>query len=342
VTLLNRVITLTDHTRLSEETAKHPEWYKEWYHFCIIGPHIEAVVNFSILRDNRSGVPNGSRQARVILLVHENNWDGEVIDIPTRDVRINPGRIDLHFGHHHMFFREGVFNLSLALETRPITLDLKIEPLTYPLLRSRATIGPGAIDWLVVPRMQASGTIICDQRVHHLVNVPAYHDHNWGHWLWGQDFAWEWGFALPTSGTDMWSLVFDCMTNRARSQTQELKLCLWKGDRLVRIFAHRDIQVVPQGYLKRQKVPKFPPIMKLIAPEMTTDVPRRLDIEANTGKDHLTCHFEAEDVAQIIIPNETDLGETVINEVTGTMEAWGNVKGDTVEIKGKGFFEFLT
>jgi hypothetical protein len=256
-------------------------------------------------------------------------------------VQLNPGRIELHFGHNLLQFQEGLFRISVALERRPITLDLVLKPVSFPLLRSRAHIGPGAIDWLVVPRLEASGTIVVDRHVVRLEKAPAYHDHNWGHWLWGHDFAWNWGFALPTASPVAWSLVFDSVSNRGRSQVQELKLCLWKGDQLARIFAHRDILVRPQGYLARGRVPKFPRIMGLIAPEQTTDVPRLLEIEAKSGRDQLVCRFESEDIAQLVIPNETDLGETIINEVKGRIKAEGTVKGEPVQIEGKGFFEFL-
>jgi hypothetical protein len=178
--------------------------------------------------------------------------------------------------------------------------------------------------------------------VYRLHDAPAYHDHNWGAWLWGHDFAWQWGFALPAERSAKWSMVFECMTNRARSQVQQLKVCVWKGDKLARIFAHQDIHVAPQGYLPSRRVPKFPRVMALIAPEWTTDVPRRLDVEAVSGKDHLHCRFEAQDVAQIVIPNETDLGETIINEVIGRVRAEGRVKDQAVDIEGEGFFEFLS
>jgi hypothetical protein len=47
-------------------------------------------------------------------------------------------------------------------------------------------------------------------------------------------------------------------------------------------------------------------------------------------------------VAQIVVPNETDLGETIINEVVGKFQAEGRVKGEEVSFAGEGFFEFLT
>jgi hypothetical protein len=82
--------------------------------------------------------------------------------------------------------------------------------------------------------------------------------------------------------------------------------------------------------------------MALVAPEWTTDVPRRLEVEAVSGPDHLRCQFEAQEVAQIVVPNETDLGETIINEVVGQVWAEGRVKGRPVSIAGEGFFEFLS
>lgn len=340
--LIGRVLTLTDHTRLSSESGKRPGWYKEWHHFCIIGPELQAVINFSFLGDNRPAAAPGARQTRLTLLVHGAEWDGDVWEIPGRDVELNPGRIDLRFGHNRLLFRDGVFQLSAALENQPLTLDLALRPTTFPLLRNQAVIGEGTIDWLVVPRLEASGTLVIGRKVHRLERIPAYHDHNWGHWLWGQDFAWEWGFALPLRGEAVWSLVYNNLTNRARSQVQERKLSLWKGDKLERIFTPDEINVRRQGYLPRRKTPKFPRVMALIAPEMTTDVPGCVEIEAAAGPDHLWCKFEAQEIAQIVVPNETDLGETVINEVIGTIQAGGMVKGEPVEIEGKGFFEFLT
>ena len=99
---------------------------------------------------------------------------------------------------------------------------------------------------------------------------------------------------------------------------------------------------LPQGFLTLSRVPKFPRIMSLIAPEVTTDVPRSLEIDAVSGADHIHFCFETQDLAQLIIPNETDLGETTINEAVGVINAAGIIKGQPVDFEGKGFFEFLT
>lgn len=342
MSLLSKVVNLTDSLRLAEPGGAPQAWYKEWYHFCILSPEIEAIVNFSVMQDNRPAAPPGSRIARIILLTHHQSWDGDVEEIPAREVRLNRGRIQLQFGHNTLSFQQGVFRLSVALSMRPITLELELRPATYPILRSRARIGAGKIDWLVLPHLQATGRIVVDRKVYQLENVPAYHDHNWGHWLWGQDFAWEWGFVLPFQGQADWSLVFDRMSNRGRTQVDELKLSVWKADRLRRIFVHHHLNVRPDGYLAPNRVDKFPRIMALIAPEKTTDVPKIMHIEAASGNDHLTWQFEAESLAQIVIPNETDLRETTINEVLGMMNVSGEIQGEPFDLIGKGFFEYLT
>jgi hypothetical protein len=341
--LLSQVIRLTDHTRYDPgDSNGRRQQYKEWFHFCILGPQLDLVINFNL---------TGAELARVIVLLHvadsdglpsDKCWTGEVVQVAARDVQINPSHINLRCGQNFLRFEKDHFHLSVALVEHPLTLDLRLRPITYPLLRNKAAIGEGTIDWLVVPRLVASGLVVSGQQVYRLQDAPAYHDHNWGHWLWGQDFAWEWGFALPIGQESQWSLVFDRVTDRARNQTEDLKLCLWKGDKLARIFTYADIQVRREGYFSPHRIPKYPPIMALVAPEATTDVPQHLVIEAAAGDDRIHWQFEAKAMAQIIVPNETDLLETIINEVTGTINVTGQVMGEQVHLEGNGFFEFLT
>ena len=74
----------------------------------------------------------------------------------------------------------------------------------------------------------------------------------------------------------------------------------------------------------------------LVAPERTTDLPQRLVVNAVSGTDRLRMTFEAYDLAQILVPHETDLGTTVINEVRGRACVEGDVKGHRVLIGGRG------
>lgn len=338
---LARVIALTDHFRFPPSARDRRNGYKEWHHFCIIAPDVQAILNLNLGYDAQS--PAGQEVARVVLLVHDHAWDGDVETIPARDVQVHRGLIDARLGHNSIRFQDGVFDLSVALSDRPITLALRLTPVSFPLLRSSTPIDEGTISWLVVPRLLASGHITVGRRVYALDQAPAYHDHNWGHWLWGQDFAWQWGFALPESADVPWSMVFDRVTDRARNRALELRLAFWKGAQIQRLFMHDEIQTWPQGHFDAPgRVPKFPRVMALVAPEVTTDVPACLEVIARRGDDHLHCHFQAEDIVQVVVPNESDLGTTVINEVSGSLEASGRVKGEPVAMRGRGFFEFLT
>ena len=336
------LIAQTDHFHPPPLLDPRANWYKEWHHFCICGSDIQVILNFNLSGDVRPAASPGAQLTRVILLLHEHGWDGDVDSILSRDSLARPGMIDLHFGHNSVCFENGMFKLSVALQDRPVGLVLQLKPISLPMLmRNNVPIGLGTINWLVVPRLVASGMVAVGRQVYFLNEAPTYHDHNWGSWLWGQDFAWEWGFALPNRVDVPWSVVFDRTLNRMRSHILESKLALWRNDALRRVFTQSEIKVLPSGHLSSTPLPKFPRVMALVAPESVTDIPRYLDISASAGGDSLFCHFEAEAVAQIVIPNETDLGVTILNEVTGHLELEGKVKGEVVNMQGGAIFEFI-
>ena len=336
------MISLTDYLHLPVGIEATAGQHKEWHHFCILGEGVQVIINLSLIRDRVTTQGGGMWQARLIMLVREEGWDGDVDTIPGSEVKAKRGGLDLQLGHNSVQFRDGCFNLSVALEKRPITLLAQIEPLTHPLLRRNTPIGKGKISWVVVPRLAATGTLIVGRRVYRLKGAPTYHDHNWGDWAWGDDFSWQWGFALPQQPEMPWAVVFDRMTNRGRNKALELKLSLWKESKLHRLFMHEEIQIQQEGFLTLSSLAKFPHPMALAAPELTTDAPRRFIISAARQGDWLRSDFIADDLAQIVIPNEVDLGVTIINEVSGELALEGQVKGEPVQMKGRGFFEFLT
>ena len=51
--------------------------------------------------------------------------------------------------------------------------------------------------------------------------------------------------------------------------------------------------------------------------------------------------FESEDVAEVIIPNDDDLGVTIIHEVAGRVSVEGRVSGELVAFSSPSIFEFL-
>ena len=76
-------------------------------------------------------------------------------------------------------------------------------------------------------------------------------------------------------------------------------------------------------------------------PLWATDVPRRVEITARDGADHLHHRFEAEDLVQVVIPSDVGLGATILNEVTGTSVVEGAVGGETFAMRSRSVFEFL-
>jgi hypothetical protein len=71
------------------------------------------------------------------------------------------------------------------------------------------------------------------------------------------------------------------------------------------------------------------------------DVPAELALTAEGDGDRVEALFRAEDLAQVIIPNDHDPGVTIIHEVNGTLGLRGVVRGEDVSLEGRAIFEFL-
>lgn len=337
---LHRLIAAHDYLRDGVPSSMASD-HKEWHHFCVLAPDIDIVANLSLGRDTRDGRQVG----RVILMVRESGkgWDGDVDSVPARDVQARAGEIAIQVGSSTLRFGTNGYELSVCLQERPLTARLSLAPCSLPLLaRTNAIIGDGRVSWLMVPRLFASGAVVVGHRVYRLDQVPAYHDHNWGHWRWGEDFAWQWGFGLPDEANGPWTVVFQRMTDRTRNTTTELMMALWRGRELHRLFHQREVDVEMTRPVRVAPALKLPRVLGLVAPEWTSDVPERLVVNAGSGQDWARMTFVTRDLAQILVPNETDLGLTIINEVRGQVRLEGHVKGYEIVSEGEGIHEFLT
>jgi hypothetical protein len=317
-------------------------WRKEWIHFCVLGDELDAIFNLSLSGHPEPGAPLGPPRARILVLLYADGWSGGIEPVEPNDVHIRPGSVDVRMGTFSVAFDGVEYLLEGSLPRKGIEFSLRLLPRTAPLdMRSGAAIGEGRISWFVIPRLLASGTVRSGSKSFRLRNVPAYHDHNWGNWLWGHDFAWEWGFALPEDPAVPWAVVFDRTTNRPRTRSHEAMIAVWRGDTLWRLFSQDEVMVRRYGFVQPAGLSKFPEAMGLVAPELTTEIPEALEVRAERGGDSLNLVFRGNDPAQIVIPNETDLGVTIINEVPGPVEVTGTLKGERVEMTGRGVFEFL-
>jgi len=62
---------------------------------------------------------------------------------------------------------------------------------------------------------------------------------------------------------------------------------------------------------------------------------------AEADGDVLAWRFDAADGVQVVLPSDTDLGVTIINEVAGRLALEGVVGGERVTMDGRAVCEFL-
>lgn len=318
-------------------------WEKEWYHVCINAAEVDLLVNLNVSADTRPAALAGSRAARLVMMAHDRSWSGDIEPVDSRLVKLIPGEVAIRLGQNQLVFREGRFELTAALQERPLAVNAVLDPQTTPLgITHEVGVGEGAIGWFAIPRLSVTGHLVNGDRVYSLNGASAYLDHNWGRWLWGQDFSWEWGFGHLDSGGEQWSVVFDRTLNRARTRLLESTLALWRGETLVKMFSRNQISVRPIGFQFARRLFRVPRPLALAVPELGCDVPQQFEVTARSGADHVCLLLTVGSEAQILIPNETDLDTTIITEVLGSIQISGEIRGARVEAEGESVFEFLS
>ncbi len=341
---ITRALRRSDYFRRSPAAVGGPGGHKEWMHFCVYSEAVDVLINISFVDDLHSvDAARPASLGRWILLARTDGWHGDIDTYADEsELRVFAGQLDARLGDNEVRFRDGVYELRGALRDRPLAVDLRLEPVTFPSLVHNVQVEDGPpIHWLVLPRLLASGTITVGSRTFPVLEAPAYHDHNWGHFGWGRDFAWEWGFGLPADPEVPWSVVFVRLGDRMRTRSMMQGLMLWKDARQHRLLRDHEVEVRHEGLLRPDRLFKVPGVMGLISPGLATDIPRRTIIAARSGEDHLEAVFHAEDVAQVILPNDADLGVTIINEVAGALVVEGRVRGEAVHMSGRTIFEYL-
>ena len=339
---VTRAIEYSDWLRRSPARVGGPGGHKEWLHFCIYAGEVDVLVNFSMLDDLRPDARH-AELARTTLLVRSGSaWSGEVQTHDAAEVTLVAGSVDARLGANGVRFADGAYTLQATGRETPLGVDVTLRPVTMPSIVNNVQVGDGPpINWLVVPRLVADGAITVAGRRHDVRGALAYHDHNWGHFGWGRNFAWEWGYGLPEDPANPWSLVFVRLSDRAHTHAMMQGVFLWNGAREQRVFRDRDLDVRHEGLLRPSRLCKVPAIMSLVHPELATDVPRALAFSGAADGDTIDACFRGEEVAQVVVPNDRDFGVTVINEVSGHLDVAASIRGERVAIAGRAIFEFL-
>ncbi|MEZ4468367.1 MAG: hypothetical protein R3F43_29020 [bacterium] len=257
---LARRVEETDYFRRSPAPLGGPGGHKEWQHFLVHAPGLEVLVNFSLGDEHRLDGRPGVEAGRVIVVVRAGDAHQGVVErVADAGWRrcgagaSTPGSAPAACGSSR-----GAWQVQVALPG--LAIRLRVRPETWPAVSSNIPLGPGRqLSWLIVPRAVADGEVVVDGRRHVIRGALAYHDHNWGHFQWGDDFAWEWGQAVPADVGCPWSVVFVRMADRRRTRVATQGLLLWRGADQRRVFRDRDVAVETGPPLDVAGAFKLPP-----------------------------------------------------------------------------------
>lgn len=338
---LARMLAQNGYFRRSSSSYAARASHKEWLHFAVHAPGLDLLANFSVVDDVRVGA-RGAEIPRITCLVREERWDGDIDQYSPAEIELSAGHLDVRFGASSVTLAGDELRLEVRMKRRPIEMDLRLVPMAMPTPAFNLFVEDcPPINWLVVPRLVAHGTVRIDTRTYRLQNASAYHDHNWGHFRWGKNFAWEWGYGAPEAADNPWTMVFVRLSDRGHVSDLMQALFLWKGPRQQRLFRAGELEVWHDGLLRPKSLFKLPRVMGVVSPGTACDVPRRLNVRARGQGDRVELEFRCEEAAQVIIPNDEDLGVTIINEVSGHLELEGVVGGEKVSMACPSIFEFL-
>jgi hypothetical protein len=271
-------------------------------------------------------------------------WTGGLERIAPGEVDVAGGRIEARFGRSRLRFENGVYLLDVVLAGGDLRASLALEPRVTPALTNPLSLGRGGgLRWLLVPRVTAQGSVTIAGRKHELRDAPGYHDHNWGRFRWGADFAWDWAIALPPEANVPWTLVATRITDRARHQQFTDSLLLWKWDELMRGFRGEGITSRTTGLHRPTARPlRIPAAMWLAAPGAAFDVPARTEVRGEGQGDVVELSLTTLDFAQIAIPNDADDdGTTLLSEIRCRAGVDGRVRGERVRFDGPALLELV-
>jgi hypothetical protein len=333
----------TDYWRRSPALRGGRAGHKEWSYFCVFARDLELLANFSLMDDSRAAQKGGPEAARVVLLACEGgrHWDGDVDQCTAAELRAAAGTGNARFGASSITFSDGCYHLDARLRNRRVSARLRLRPLVAPAIASSVRLSTnGAMRWLVVPRLSATGTVDVGDRHYVLEDCLAYHDRNWGYFNWGSDFSWEWATILPHDASDPWSMVYMRISDRFRHRTFSQGLIVWRGDAASRTFDGRHLEARQRGLLRQEQVLRVPRITRLAAPGQAADVPQCLDLTSAAGGDRLEIVVELGSAAQLAVPNDGQRGLTLLSEATGHAEVHGSIRGEKVAFRGRAIAEF--
>lgn len=317
--------------------------YKDWLHLNFVDPASETVglVNVSL---HGSPWDDRARSMGTLLLNSpERGWVSHVEIMAYSEANIGPSGIGLRDVALAIDARNGAIHVSTVGTSNPFHSRIVAEPASRSLaVEQEMPLGSGWISWYLVPRMRVSGAWSIANQATMLKDIPAYHDHNWGRWHWGDDFGWEWGCFLadpqrPTAP----SLVFARTTDRSHHRRSSPFLLADLGTTR-RQFPADSIKVNLAGEFSGA-LHRVPGAMAALHQEMAEPtLPESVDLIAMQGADRVHIWFVARAAAQFITADPVVRGYGFIHEVVGKYSCVGSLAGSNFESQGYAVFEYVT
>jgi hypothetical protein len=340
---ITNMLTQSDYFRRSPSRLGGPGDHKEWQHFILHTQALHLLINFSLVNEFSAKQRAIHEVGRLIIMARRSHWDGDVDRFDLNDVKVTAGKIDARFGDNLLRFQDGRYYLNVRLRNRPISAELEMIPASVPTMSSNQPLSRTRnISWLFVPRLRCSGNVTIDGGTVQVNDALAYHDHNWGHFKWDDDYSWEWGSALPIDNDNPISVVYMRMCDRARTVCRSQALYIgYEGEQL-RFFRDQQMKVTLRHRFEQEKCLQVPRVMAMLSPGLSRDIPGIVEIQATGDGDDVRLSFVLEDLSQLVLPSETRIdGITSINEVSGKVKMTGVAKGKRLEMDGRGIFEFI-
>ena len=218
----------TDYLRRSPARLGEAGHHKEWHHFIVHADGLDLLVNFSLIDDPwRAGA---AETARLIVVARAGEWRGTVDTIASGGCEILDGGHRVRFPKGEIRFERGRYLVEFETADRSLAGRLELVPESEPALANNQSLSAGkTLRWLFVPRLSCRGRVRVGSRTFALHAAPAYHDHNWGVFQWGDDFSWDWGSVLPSDRASPFSAVFMSMGDWGRRVARCRGLYLWRG-----------------------------------------------------------------------------------------------------------------
>jgi hypothetical protein len=342
---LREVLGLIDRAHLPRPGSSQRQNFKEWYHFNVLDPEhgLDIIFNFSLAGDvSRAGAAN----ADVIALCHlaSGGWFGGIDSYDAVAPQVATDRLLIELGPNRITFSDSAYHVTWRLRDESVALEARLSPRAEPMLIwNDAPVGSGNLNWLIVPDLDASGHLTVAGATKPFHQVVAYHDHNWGHWKWGEDFGWDWGFATaprPIHDAPALTVVFGRTASRNRAAIYEQTMAIWNNAELVKLFTRRQVRARREGCYAGD-IPRLPGAARLIDQGRVLNVPAHYYVSARDDGDWLDIEYRIESALQIAVPTDFGFGLVDLNETFGSTRIRGEIGGLSVDFVTRACFEFM-